>query len=680
MVTLVEKTVQDLITELTKYNEEYYTLGTPSVDDETYDKKKKQLQSLVDDNPEYADLAKTILTTVGVVTVQTGFKKAKHYQEMLSLDAVYDIAGYQNWLDYCKKKLQSTSGMSAISAQPKLDGLSIELVYRDGVLTQAITRGDGKYGEDVTENIKATGDVPLIVKGWTRYELLSVIGEVVIHKSDFEKYLAKDFANPRNAAVGSLKQLDSSIIPSRHLKVYVFDIKDCKLYGSSFYNYYLDAIDVLQKAGFRVIPFCLSGKPSEAPQIFKNMTIWRNTYDFEMDGVVFKIDEKYTREKLGNKNTVPVWAVAWKFNSMVGTSIIEDVNWSMSKHGNLTPVAKIKEVNIGGVNITNVNLHNVTFARDTLDIKIGDAVTVRRAGDVIPEIVCVDTLKRKNNPNITPMRIPRKCPYCQSSVITSGVNLVCGAGSLCKEQTILLLSHFCSREAMNVEGLSTETLRVLVEQYGVSKARDLYSFDFHRLNGKAGFGPKKIANIELALNNRKNCEKAQLMYAMSIPDVGRRASIAIVNYLTNNNPIKEWYDLSRKDVLNMHIPNIGENIATNLENWNNNYRTEAQQLMDIMNFASTITTVPAVSVTVNIPYANERILFTGALNTMGKTRTEASSLVQALGGITVDTVNQATILIVGDKPGSKLAQASGKGVHIVYEQEFQQVCKDNKLI
>ena len=547
----MEEKVKQLIEELKVANEEYYTLGKPSMLDEDYDLKKMMVKDYVKANPEFEALAQSVLQNVGTVTLKKGFQKAKHRQEMLSLDAVYDVAGYEKWKKYCDNKYSIKN--CNISAQPKLDGLSIELVYEQGKFVQAITRGDGMYGEDVTENIKATGDVPLVVDEWSNITM-SVIGEVIIHKSDFNQYLSKDFANPRNAAVGSLKQLDVSVIPSRHLKVYIFDSKKTEGYSYTYgrANEYKGKLDNLKLKGFRVIPFYLEGGLNEAPTIFKNMTMWRNTYDVEMDGVVFKIDDSYSRENLGNKSTVPVWAIAWKFNSMVGESEVEKINWSMSKYGTLTPVAQIKPINIGGVNVTNVNLHNYDFATKTLDVKIGDIVNVRRAGDVIPEIVSVDTLKRKTR-KVKAIIGPGDCPYCGDNTKKVGLNLACpNYSGKCNEQGILQLKHFCSKEAMNVEGLSTETLRVLVEQFGVKLFIDLYTFDYNRLTGHAGFGAKKIKNIQDALEKSKYVEKAKFMYANVIPEVGRTASREIIEALEK--PLcavkKEWYELEdRKSVV-----------------------------------------------------------------------------------------------------------------------------------
>ena len=674
MEEVMEDKIKLIIAKLKKYNEEYYTLGKPSITDEDYDLMKQSIKDLVDANPQFEDLTKDVLGAVGSPVIKKGFVKATHKQEMLSLDACYDINGFEKWRSYCNNR-EKIEGMR-LSIQPKLDGLSIELIYKHGELAQAITRGNGKVGEDVTENIKATGDVPLKITGreWGQ-GTVSVVGEVLIHKSDFDKYLAKDFANPRNAAVGSLKQLDSSIVPSRHLKVYCFDIKDFDSYSYNNVNNndYKIKLEYLSDHGFRIIPFAIESELNEVATVFKNMTIWRDTYDFEMDGLVIKIDDSYTREKLGNKSSVPVWATAWKFNSMVGQSEVEKINWSISKYGTLTPVAQIKPINIGGVTVTNVNLHNFEFATKTLDIKIGDIVNVRRAGDVIPEIVSVDTLKRKTR-TVTDIVGPSDCPYCGDQVKIVGINLMCpNYSGKCNEQVILKLNHFGRKEAMDIEGLSTETLRVLVEQHGIKIPKDLYEFDLHKLNGTAGFGAKKIANIEKSLKKSKYCTKEQFMYSMAIPEVGRRASKSIIDALSKMNNPMEFWDLDRQDIMNLHIANIGDSIASSIHVWNAVNKTKAAELADIMNFGTAVAK-PQVQTVLNAPLDGDYVMFTGALNAMALTRKDATEKVMRLGGITTTSMSTATILIVGDKPGSKVGRAVGRGVRLMYEPEFETMC------
>ena len=541
MKTLDKEKVEQLVAELTKYNEEYYRDGKPSISDEDYDQKKAMLQSCVANCPEYADIAKPILNQVGTPSLQRGFTKAKHAHKMLSLESVYDAGGFQGWIKYCNNKQDISS--CEVQIQPKLDGLSIELIYENGNFIKAITRGDGVEGEDVTENIKATGEVPKFVKDFESETTVSVCGEVIIHKTDFDAHLKDEFKNPRNAAVGSLKQLDVSVIPQRYLRVYVYDYfvpsnNDSYYYRSIANDNISPKIKLLDKQ-FRIIPFSIPAELNEVPNVFKNMTIWRNTYDVEMDGIVIKIDNRTVQKQLGEKPNAPVWAIAWKFNSMAEVSTVESVNWSISKHGTLTPVAKIKPTDIGGVTVTNVNLHNYEFAKKMLDLKIGDEVNVRRAGDVIPEIVSVNKTSRNKN-KTEDLLPPLECPKCGSSTIFKGFEIICpNPNGICLDQTIYKLSHFVSKEAVNIEGMSEKTLRVMVEDYGVRKPGDLYKFDYDKLKLTQGFGDNKINNLRDAMEKSKDCDKASFMYGMSIPEVGKSSAVKIIDKLENASPHQE---------------------------------------------------------------------------------------------------------------------------------------------
>jgi len=687
--TLDKEKVEQLVAELMKHNEEYYRDGKPSLSDEEYDKKKLVLSDWVTNFPEYADIAEPILKQVGSPSLQRGFKKAKHAHKMLSLESIYDAGGFQNWLKYCGNIVDLTNYNFQI--QPKLDGLSIELIYEEGKFIQAITRGDGTEGEDVTENIKATGEVPEFIEDFAKHPRVSVCGEVIIHKSDFNTHLKDEFKNPRNAAVGSLKQLDSSVIPKRYLRVYVYDlfsVGDGSYYYNSLKNKDIDEKMKILGKKFRVVPFSLSATINEIPNVFKNMIIWRNTYDIEMDGIVIKVNSEITQAQLGNKPNAPIWAIAWKFNAMAETSTVEEVNWSISKAGTLTPVAKIKPTDIGGVTVTNVNLHNYDFATKILDLKIGDEVQVRRAGDVIPEIVSVNKTARHTN-KVEDLIAPTECPKCGSNTTFKGLDLICpNPNGICLDQTIHKLSHFVSKEAVNIDGMSEKTLRVMVEDYGVRKPLDLYTFDYDKLKLTQGFRNNKINNLRDAMEKSKDCDKASFMYAMSIPEVGKSTAVKIIDKLKISRPQQEWYECDRGDIGNLSIDGIGDAVANSINDWNYKGTNRNQDFYDLVkqfNFMLKVTPNPAPSVgssnaNVANPIYNMAVLFTGTLNTMALTRSQARAKVEALGGWECSGLSSCNILIVGNKPGSKLKNAqNNSGITIMGETEFAQICRDNNV-
>ena len=672
--------ILQLIKELKKCNEEYYKNGISLISDELYDEKKNNLKDLIKNKPELSILIEPLLSQIGSSSLTRGFQKAKHLNQMYSLDAIYDSGGLHKWIAYCKNKNHNINLNSPVCIQPKLDGLAIELIYKKGKFVQAITRGDGLIGEDVTNNILATNDIPLklSISGAGSYNTLndlSIFGEVLIHKDDFKTHLANKFKNARNAAVGSLKSLDSSIISSRYLKVYVYELQNES--DTRYPNRdTTDKILILRENKFRIIPFNLKCDLTEVPKIFNNMIIWRNTYDFEMDGIVIKYESKYIKQSLGYKTNVPNWAIAWKFNSMINKSIVKKINWTMSKFGTFTPVAEVDPINIGGVTVTNINLHNYEFATKVLDLRINDVVNIRRAGDVIPEIISVDKNARAKNLTKN-IEAPITCPYCNENIHVSTSN-----GGLstfkclnilgkCTEQTILKLAHFASKEALNIEGLSNKTIKILVEKFKITKPIDLYLFDYNKLNGLTGFGSKKIQNIKDSLEKSKHTDKASFMYGMGIREIGKNTAIKIMSKIKI-----PFYKLTYEDIMNLNINGIGDNVAQSIEYWNtiNSGNNSIQVIMLEKLFTFTDQTSLINTTCQDNPIKGKCVCFTGTLLMV---RSQATAKINAMGGQVVPTVTNANILIVGDKPGSKLDIATKKGtIKIIYEQEFQQLCKN----
>lgn len=689
----IKANVTKIVEQLKNYNQKYYTEGKPIVTDIQYDRMKQKLQNFIKQNPKYKELADDVLNTVGTPTIKKGFKKAKHYQKMLSLKAIYDSMGYQKWLEEIKQGFYEFYGNvtarriikdntgDAFLIQPKLDGLSIELIYKNGELYQAITRGNGEVGEDVTENIKATKDVPLKINNYIwQNNIVSVVGEVMIHKDDFKTYLSSKFSNPRNAAVGSLKQFNSSVIPDRHLKVYVFDYniisQDNKYYGGKQHDIN-KKIEELSILNFRIPPFNIMVKTNEVIDTFNNMTIWRDTYKTEMDGIVIKINSTILSQRLGNKTTYPVGNIAWKFNDMVAESKIKKINWSVSKFGTLTPVAKVEPIDIGGVTVQNINLHNREFMQKMLKIKLNDTVKIRRAGDVIPEIVSVNKNKRNQN-KIKDIKLPVTCPSCKKKVKDDGVNLKCINTFKCKEQIILRLKHFASKEALDINGVSIDTIRLLVDKYSFETPLDFYTFDYDKLKNQKGWGDKKIENIKTSIEKSRYTDMASLMYGMAIPGVGKIIAKQIVSKQT------KFWELDELSIIHFQINGVGFKIAESIDEWNKQREIMFPDLMDNLlnelNIKYKNKTTQKSNNKTSQNLKNESVLFTGALNKMNKTRNEASELVKAMGGDLANTVNQCTILVVGTKAGSKFVKAQQKGKRIMYEDEFMDLCKKCGLI
>jgi len=436
------------------------------------------------------------------------------------------------------------------------------------------------------------------------------------------------------------------------------------------------------------VPFNLKVNKDEVAKVFQNMTMWRNTYEEEMDGIVIKFNSHSIKEQLGSKSTCPVWAIAWKFNSMVGETTVEDIHWSISKYGTLTPVAKVKPVDIGGVTISNINLHNYEFATKLLDVHIGDVVKVRRAGDVIPEIVGVNTLARKTD-IVKPIDLPDKCPSCGHSLGITSVNVVC-LNKDCEEQVKLRLLHFASKEAINIVGLSSETVKYLVENEGFAILRDFYIFDYSSLENVPGYGKRKIEKFKQAIEDSKKTTLGRFIYAMAIPEIGRRTANEIAKYINDNNIKTPFYKIPETTLISTwKIPNVGESVSISFRDWCRKAdEDEMEKLMAIFTFTDKVKPVVkkdeatvvssnnnATQVIPDNAIKDQRILFTGTLSTMGITRDMASRSVERLGGTIASSLTYTDILIVGDKPGSKLQKARARGITIMLEDEFSRVCK-----
>ena len=503
------------------HNYRYYVLDDPVISDAQYDNLLRELQKIEVDNPE--------LITPDSPTQRVGaeplkeFGEVRHSIPMTSMDNAFTDDEVGEWDQRVRKGL-AAGGDVGYTAEPKYDGTSVSLSYEQGVLVRAGTRGDGTTGEDVTVNVRTIKTVPLHLQGNSWPKLLEVRGEVVIPKKDFErlnaeqlKQGAKIFANPRNAAAGSLRQLDPRITAARPLSFIPWGLGETSEPVAARYS---DAARHLKEWGFRVSEFFRTAKGLDAClRYYRDMLSRREQLPFEIDGVVYKVDEFEARERLGYTARAPRWALAHKLPAQEETTVVEDIMASVGRTGVITPVAVLKPVQVSGVTVTHATLHNQDEV-DRKDVRVGDTVIVRRAGDVIPEVL--GSIKDKRPRGARKWRMPDKCPVCGSQVIREEEAAAhrCMGGLVCPAQRMGAILHFASRHAMDIEGLGDKLVQQQVDKGMVKTVADIYCLTHNELAGLDRMAEKSAQNLLDQIEKSKTTTLARFLHALGIPQVG----------------------------------------------------------------------------------------------------------------------------------------------------------------
>jgi|TARA_B110000495_G_scaffold9288_1_gene6712 DNA ligase (NAD+) len=657
-----EKRIAELRGILQDHNYRYYVMDDPTISDGEYDTILRDLQSLERENPN--------LVTSDSPTQRVGshpvskFGTIKHRIPMLSLANAMNEAELVAFDERMQKGLDQES--VTYMAEPKLDGLGVELVYENGTFIHGSTRGDGFTGEDITHNLKTIRGIPLSLRtnDLPAPPLLEIRGEVFIRKNDFKDLNEKQelneksaFANPRNAAAGSLRQLDPTITAERPLSIYCYEAGMSN--GVKFIDH-ASFLDSLKKWGLPVNPFIQIVTGSKGlTQFHQKLEDRRNHLAYEIDGTVFKVNNYNKREDLGTRSRSPRWAIAGKFKAQQATTVIHDIDIQVGRTGALTPVAKLEPVYIAGVTVTNTTLHN----QDEIvrkDIRIGDTVLIERAGDVIPKVVKVIKEKR---PNWTkPFQIPNACPICQHETHRPEGEVILRCGNIsCPRQIKGRIQHFASKLALDIDGLGEKIVDQLVNENLIQSIDDLFILKQDTLEKLDRLGEKSAENLVDAISNSKDTTFARFIYALGIRNVGEHIAKVLEKQYSGN--LTEFQDTTVEEL--EAIDEIGPIVAeTVIQFWSDDSnKIMVQNCLDYgVRFAD-------VEINLHQPFAGQTFVFTGSLQQL--TRKEAKDILENLGGKASGSVSEKTdFVIVGSGAGSKLKKAGDLGISILTEEEF----------
>jgi DNA ligase (NAD+) len=655
-----QELIERLRDEIRQHNYLYYVKSQPQITDEQYDRLMRKLLDLEARFPELLT-PDSPSQRVGAPPAEE-FSNVEHTAPMLSLDSGLSEDEITEFDRRMKRLLDSEQVEYVV--EPKLDGVSVEVIYEAGRLVQGSTRGDGYRGEDVTLNLKTIKAVPLVLRKHKDLpRRLAVRGEVMMSIPGFErlnKQLAETgqpmFANPRNAASGSIRQLDSKITASRPLDIFFYNILAQE--GGVEFQKHTEILHILPEWGLKVNPLIRKCRCiDEAIEFHHDLEQQRDRLDYEIDGVVIKLNNLAEREKLGTRSRSPRWAVAYKFEPRKGETRLEDIVVQVGRTGILTPVALLRPVDVGGVTISRATLHNMDYIQG-LGVKIGDRVKVERAGDVIPAVVEVDKSARTGNER--DFQLPDKCPACGSTVVQEGAYRMCSAGLSCPAQLKESIKHYASKHAMDIDGLGKKIVDKLVDEKIIGSVADLYGLTEDKLISLEGFAEKSARNILQAVEASKNRSLARFIYALGIRNVGRHLADVLARQFGSLERLMQ----ADVDSL-MQVNEIGPEVAQSVVRFFAHQRNREliQQLIERgVNIEQK--TAPTRDI-----FQGKKFVFTGALSKL--TRTQAQEVVQNLGGRATASVSKTTDYVVaGENPGSKLTEAEKLGVKIISEDEF----------
>lgn len=658
--------ISALKVQLQQYNHQYYALDEPTVPDHVYDALYRELLELEQQNPD--------LLTADSPTQRVGgealskFSKVKHVTPMLSLDNAFKDGDFNAFVARASEKLGSME-LVQYCCEPKLDGLAVSIRYESGLLVQAATRGDGNMGEDVTNNVRTIRSIPLRLHGSNIPDVLEVRGEVFMPIAAFnllnEQALQnkdKLFANPRNAAAGSLRQLDSTVTAGRQLSFYAYavaTVDDVSGHINSECHY--KRLMQLQDWGIPVCPeIRLVTGVKSVLEYYSDILNRRDSLPYEIDGVVVKISQLDKQRQLGFISKAPRWAIAYKFPAQEVVTELLNVEFQVGRTGSITPVAKLKPVFVGGVTVKNATLHNQDEI-NRLDLRIGDSVIIRRAGDVIPKVVSVVMAERKVNAQ--PILIPSSCPVCGSPIVKPlGESIArCTGGMGCEAQLKEGLKHFVSRKALNIDGLGDKLINQLVDAGLVKSPVDIFNLNVEQLVGLQRMGLKSAAKVIQAIQSTA-VELSRFIYALGIRDVGETTALNLVNHFGNLHAIcnAEIQDL-------LAVKDVGNSIANNVYLFfrNSKNRMIVQALLN-----HGVTQLNGLSTKVaDAPLLGKTFVLTGTLSFMG--RDKVKELLQRLGATVSGSVSTKTyVVIAGSDVGSKYATATSLNIPIWSESDL----------
>ena len=660
--------VEKLSVLIRTYSYKYHVLDEPEIEDAEYDDLFQELLSLEKEFPEL--LSKNSPTQRVGSKPLSGFKKITHGSQMLSLDNAFSIDDLKDFDKRVKDRLALEEDLE-YCCEPKLDGVAVNLFYKNGSLDKAATRGDGTIGEDITHNIKTLPSVPLELLRNKDIETiptsLEVRGEVFIESSDFKKINKtleeedkKPFANPRNAAAGSLRQLDPKITASRPLKLFMHGYGGSDSPLEEIPDNHFEMLHLFKQWGFPINPETKALKGIESCiEYFSKIESKRKSLPYEIDGVVYKVNNFNLQQRMGRVTRAPRWAIARKFPAETGKTIINSISFQVGRLGSITPVADLEPIKVGGVTISNASLHNFDEI-DRLDVREGDAVIIKRAGDVIPQVTKVDlkdSVKRK--PKI---KQPKTCPSCNSELFREeGVSaLRCLKGQKCPAQLVEVIKHFVSRNAMNIDGLGDKIIKLFIDQKIIKNVSDLYKIKDVDIISLEGFASKSSSNLIESIKASRDTSLQRFIYALGIREVGEATAFNLAN---NFKEIKRLIQASKEDLI--EINDIGPVAADFILEFFSDKNS-----IELVNELISLGLVLSPPQTDNSSkLSTKTIVITGSFTSFSRKELKEQLIVRGAkvtSGVSVKT----DFLISGEKPGSKLSKAEELNIEILNEQEI----------
>ena len=651
--------IEELTAELKEANYRYYVLDDPTMPDFEYDRKLRELEILEGENPEFA-LPDSPTRRVGGEALSQ-FEKVEHPVPLMSLQDVFSMEELNAFLE----RMVAAEKNVAFSVEPKVDGLSVALEYVNGIFVRGATRGDGHVGEDVTENLKTIKSIPMTIDNAP--PRLIVRGEVFMSKKQFALLNQQQeaegkalFANPRNAAAGSLRQLDPKIAAKRGLDIYIFNIQ---LADGVTFTGHCESLEYLKSLHFKVVPFkklsSIEAINAEVASINEN----REQLPCDIDGAVIKVDDLQQRQRFGATAKFPRWAAAYKYPPEIKPTVVEDIVVQVGRTGVLTPKAVVRAVRLAGTTVTNATLHNQDFISQR-DIRIGDTVLIRKAGEIIPEILEVDLSKRPEDTK--PYQLPAVCPVCGARVEKDedGAFMRC-TGAECPAQLSRNIAHFVSRDAMDIEGLGSAIVENLIEKGLIKSPADIYYLTLEDVKSLWKSGSKAAEKLIAAIEESKNQDVSRLIYALGIRQVGAKTGKVLASAFGSLDAL-----MSASVEALTEVPDVGEITASSIHSW---FRQEqsahmVQRLREAgVNFEST-------RVVTDARFAGKTFVLTGALSKF--TREEATEKIERFGGKAAGSVSKKTsYVVVGENAGSKERKARELGIPILSEEDFLEMIR-----
>ncbi|OHY82983.1 NAD-dependent DNA ligase LigA [Marinobacter sp. AC-23] len=667
------KRAEELRSALDEHNYRYYVLDDPGVPDAEYDRLFRELQKLEADHPELAsDDSPT--RRVGS-KAETSFEEVVHRLPMLSLDNAFSEDELRDFDRRVRERLGSDNDVEYV-CEPKLDGLAVSLHYEQGSLIRAATRGDGYAGEDITANIRTIPSVPLRLRGNSVPELVEVRGEVYMPKVGFEALNSrlenqgeKAFVNPRNAAAGSLRQKKSTVTAKRPLEMCAYSVAVTD--ESQLPDTQWACLQQVQRWGFRINPEMRKAQgASECLLAYEELMQKRDALPYGIDGIVFKVNRLDYQKALGFVSRAPRWAIAQKFPAQEELTVIEDVEFQVGRTGAVTPVARLKPVFVGGVTVSNATLHNMDEIR-RLDVRIGDTVFVRRAGDVIPKVVKVVTEKRPANAKV--VELPKQCPVCDSDVVQIEGEAVarCSGGLFCPAQRKEAIRHYASRKALDIEGLGDKWIDILVDQGMVKTVADIYLLTARNLTRLDRMGEKSASNLVAAIDRSREPVLWRFLYALGIREVGEATAKSLASHFGS---LEEVAKADEESLI--AVQDVGPIVAGHIRSFFE--QPHNRETLDALRDAGVKWQEEVITAGAK-PLHGQTWVLTGTLSEL--TRDEAREKLEALGAKVAGSVSKKTACVVaGEAAGSKLAKAEQLGVEILNEQGLLEMLKEHELL